>query len=252
MIKLDKQNGITTLQLSRPKVNAINLDLVQLLTQHLHELKSDNSTQGIILTGLPGVFSGGLDVIDLYPRTREYMDRFWHEFTDLLLELFTFPKPIISAVSGHSPAGGTVLAIMTDYRIMADGEYTIGLNEVAVGLILPESICCVYQYLLGGRQAELLASTGALVSPEKALELGMIDEIAAPYKLMDRAKLVMDQWLKLPIRQFIHTKLQLRAQTINQIKACQQSDIEQMTKTWFDPTFRKVMGALVKKLTGQG
>jgi len=252
MINLDIQNRIATLQLARPKVNAINLEMVEQLNHHLSQLRTDNSIRGIILTGSQGIFSGGLDVLDLYPRTSDYMTKFWQDFTNLLLTLFSYPKPIISAISGHSPAGGTVMAIMTDYRIMADGEYTIGLNEVAVGLILPESICRVYQYLLGNRQAELLASTGTLVNPEKALDLGLIDEICAPFKLLDRSVEVMEQWLRLPSAQMSHTKQQLRAETVRYLKACQPTDIEQMTRIWFEPEFRKVMGELVKMLGGNG
>ena len=66
----------------------------------------------------------------------------------MLIKIYSYPKIIFSAISGHSPAGGTVLAIMTDYRIMNQGKYFIGLNEVAVGLTMPIGIGEVFKNIL--------------------------------------------------------------------------------------------------------
>ena len=97
--------------------------------------------EGLELTGISIVFLlsspllsfvlkfalvAGLDVLELFPQSKEELTKFWVKFNQLLLELFSYPKLIFSAITGHSPAGGTVLSIMTDYRIMAEGNYKIG------------------------------------------------------------------------------------------------------------------------------
>ena len=119
-------DSIAILQLNRPKANAINEAMVDELLHHLMEIKDDSSINGIILTGNAGFFSAGLDVLELYPLSKDEIEKFWVNFNRLLIEIFSFPKLIFSAITGHSPAGGTVLAIMTDYRIMAEGNYKIG------------------------------------------------------------------------------------------------------------------------------
>ena len=98
-------------------------------------------------------------------------------FSNLLIKIYSFPKVIFSAISGHSPAGGTVIAIMTDYRIMSKGKYFIGLNEVAVGLTMPVGIGSVFKNVLGYRMAEKMTMKGELVFPDKAQKLGLIDEL---------------------------------------------------------------------------
>ncbi|NOZ08917.1 MAG: enoyl-CoA hydratase/isomerase family protein [FCB group bacterium] len=250
MLRLTKQNNIAIIQLNRPKVNAITREMVISLSDTLNSLKEDRETRGVILTGLPGVFSGGLDVIDLYKRDREYMTGFWQDFTTLLYQLFTYPKLLFTAITGHSPAGGTVLAIMTDYRVMGKGEFSIGLNEVAVGLILPNSIGQVYQYLLGYRQAEMLAITGTLVSPSEALRIGLVDELCKPGDELKQTLNRMKEWFKLPSQQQIATKLQLRKKIIDQFIRFQPGDVAKMVEIWFEPSFQQVMGNLVKKLQG--
>ena len=137
MIKVSQQDQIQILELNRPKVNAIDESLIKALNDELDKSESDNSIKGIILTGQDGIFSGGLDIINLYEKDKEYMKSFWDLFSNLLLRIYRYPKLIFTAISGHSPAGGTVISIMTDYRIMSKGNYVIGLNEVAVGLSMP-------------------------------------------------------------------------------------------------------------------
>ncbi len=248
MLDLSKQNNITVIRLNRPKVNALNREMVVQLSNTLNSLKEDRETEGVILTGLPGIFSGGLDVIDLYDRDRDFMTGFWQDFIILLYQLFTYPKLLFTAITGHSPAGGTVLAIMTDYRVMAEGDFSIGLNEVAVGLILPNSIGQVYQYLLGNRRAEMLALTGTLVSPAEAHRIGLVDELSKPGDELKQTLCRMNSWLELPRQQQIATKLQLRKQIIDQFISFQRGDVAKMVETWFEPSFQRVMGKLVKKL----
>ena len=170
------------------------------------------------------------------------------KFNQLLLELFSYPKLIFSAITGHSPAGGTVLSIMTDYRIMAEGNYKIGLNEVAVGLILPGAIGAVYQYILGTRNAEIFGLTGKLVNPDKALTVGLIDEIKPLESVLESTKSKMLHWLKLPSYQQGLTKLKLRESFIQKIKDNQNNYTQEIVDIWFSEPGQKILGSLVNRL----
>src|SRR5439155_13782368 len=97
------------------------------------------------------------------------------------------PIPVVAALTGHSPAGGTVLAVFADYRIMAEGPYKLGLNEVQVGLPVPEVLVRGLQYLVGTRQAARLAVGGLLLDPAEALKVGLVDELAPAEQVAARA-----------------------------------------------------------------
>lgn len=251
MITCQIEGGIATLILNRPKVNAINGEMVNQLQSHLDELITEKRIKGIILTGIPGFFSAGLDVLELFPLNREEILKFWIRFNRLLITLFTYPKLIFSAISGHSPAGGTVLAIMTDYRVMASGKFKIGLNEVAVGLTLPGAIGEVFQYLLGNRQAEMYALTGSLVSPEKALDMGLVDEVCVAEDVLDTTKNRLEEWLELPSIQQGLTKQKLRKSIADRMEVDFEKDTNDIVEIWFNEQGRKVLGGLVKSLTGK-
>ncbi len=249
-LHIRNEGSVRVIQLNRPPVNAISHDLVKELLDALESARTDKKVRGVILTGLPGYFSAGLDVIRLFPSSREEITAFWWDFYQVLYRLFTYPKPVFTAVSGHSPAGGTVMAIMTDYRIMAKGEFTMGLNEVAVGLIIPRSIGVVFQSLVGSRNAEKFALTARLLSPESALKAGLVDELTNPNSLMETALERMNQWISLPPVQQKMTKMQMRAPLIRIMDEHRKKDLEQIIQLWFTPEFQAAMGKLVEKLTG--
>ena len=176
------------------------------------------------------------------------MKSFWKLFSSLLEKIYTYPKIIFSAISGHSPAGGTVIAIMTDYRIMSKGNFLIGLNEVAVGLSMPIGIGRIFQSLLGERVAEKMTLQGELVNPEKAVTIGLVDEIIDQDKLLDYSITIMHQWLKLPFQKQIESKLTLRKNAINLIRANSKSDNDAVIDAWFSDECKLTMGKIIENL----
>ena len=249
MIKSHQKNQIQIIELSRPKVNAIDADLIRVLNNKLDKIEQDSSIKGIILTGQDGIFSAGLDIINLYDRDKEYMKSFWALFSNLLLRIYRYPKIIFTAISGHSPAGGTVISIMTDYRIMSKGNYVIGLNEVAVGLSMPIAIGRVFQSLLGERVAEKMTLTGKLVNPDKALEIGLIDEVVDPEILLKHSIEKMYEWLKLPFNKQIESKLSLRKEVIDIMLNTIEKENDSFINSWFSDECRATMENIIKKLT---
>ena len=251
LVTTENKNEILWIKMNRPPVNAINSRLVDVLTLQLQSAEVDSGVKGVILTGLPGFFSAGLDVLELFPLDKEKILDFWERFYDLLIKIYTFPKPFFCAINGHCPAGGTVLAIMTDYRIMTEGKYTIGLNEVAVGLVIPYGIGIVAQYLCGERNAEKLALTAKLIYPFDALKYGRVDEVCPAEDLKSRSQNLMEDWIQLPQMQQRMTKMQFRKPIIDYIKQNKKTDIKQVTDIWFTTEFQHAMGNLVENLSKQ-
>ena len=250
MIKTKLNNSILTIQLNRPKVNAVNLDMIQSISESLDEAIGNSQIKGVIITGSPGFFSGGLDLIELANKNQDYMINFWDQFSKLLIKIYSFPKIIFSAISGHSPAGGTVIAIMTDYRIMSQGEYFIGLNEVAVGLTMPVGIGSVFKNILGYRVAEKMTLKGELIFPEKAKEIGLIDKVVDETKsnIIEVATDTMERWLYMPLSRQIESKLIMRENTLNLMKKNLKKDNDLIISAWFSKEGRAIRQSIIDKL----
>jgi Delta3-Delta2-enoyl-CoA isomerase len=168
---------VREVRLARPPVNALNPALIAALAEALRAAPAEGAS-AVVLSGAPGRFSGGLDLPELLQLGPSELRAMWTGFFGLLRAIATSPVPVAAALTGHSPAGGTVLAVFADYRIMSAGAYKIGLNEVQVGLPVPEVLMRGLTHLVGPRQAERLAVGGLLLAPDEALRLGMVDEVA--------------------------------------------------------------------------
>ena len=250
MIKTKLDNSILTIRINRPKVNAINMDMIKSMSNVLDSSIKNPNIKGVILTGSQGIFSGGLDLIELADKNKQYMIEFWDMFSNLLIKIYSFPKVIFSAISGHSPAGGTVIAIMTDYRIMSKGKYFIGLNEVAVGLTMPVGIGSVFKNVLGYRMAEKMTMKGELVFPDKAQELGLIDELFdnKESNIIDFSVNIMNEWLKMPFNSQIESKLIMRESTLDKMKKNLKKDNELIITAWFSDEGKAIRQSIIDKL----
>src|SRR5579885_791602 len=133
MLTKIKHDDILELRLERAPVNALHHPLVQELKAAV-EAAPKQGTKALVISGVPGMFSAGLDVAFLLAQDQAGMQRFWKDFFGMLRSIATSPIPIAAAMTGHSPAGGAVISIFCDYRIAAQGKFKIGLNEVQVGL----------------------------------------------------------------------------------------------------------------------
>jgi 3,2-trans-enoyl-CoA isomerase len=185
---------IRELRLARPPVNALNAELLRKIVECL---QSAASTEAIVITGQPGIFSGGLDVRAMLGLDRDGVAAVFVELWRVSRALACSPVPIVFGLTGHSPAGGTVLAIHGDYRVLADGDFRMGLNEVQVGLFPGPAIHGAFRRLVGGHSAQLL-TRGALIDPASALRIGLVDEICEPARVAARALAVAREICALP------------------------------------------------------
>jgi len=179
------------------------------------------------------------------------MRQFWKRFMQLVLQLASFPKPSVAAITGHSPAGGCVLALCCDYRVMAAGDFIIGLNEVPVGIIVPPGIFSLYSFWIGQALAYRSLLEGKLFKPEEALKIGLVDEIT-PFDRIQGAALrrikVLTQFER---NAWSATKLNLRQQLIQALAATTDDTIEQVLKQWWRPETRAILKTIIDNLTAK-
>src|SRR5690606_31874008 len=181
-IQVTIQDRMALIGLDRGKSNAINLEMLGELNTLLKNIENDDAISGIILHGKDRFFSSGLDLIELYDYNEAQIREFWTLFLEFVSNFVAFKKPSVAAISGHSPAGGCVLALCCDYRIMVEGDFIIGLNEVPVGIIVPESIFHLYSFWIGQAKAYQYLLEGKLMNPQQALECGLVNEVVTADK----------------------------------------------------------------------
>ncbi|MEP6634832.1 MAG: enoyl-CoA hydratase/isomerase family protein, partial [Luteimonas sp.] len=148
--------AIRELTLARPPVNALNPALCDALRDTVAQAVADG-VEGLVLVGGPKVFSAGLDVPHLLTlEDRGALLAAWEAFFGAARALAECPTPVVAAIAGHAPAGGCVLALCCDYRVMASGPFRIGLNETQVGLAVPAGVMRLMQRVVGQYRAERL------------------------------------------------------------------------------------------------
>lgn len=247
-IHVSVQDKIAYVSLNRGSSNAINSEMVLELTDMIKNLEADEQIGGVILTGKEGFFSAGLDLIELYEYNEVQIKTFWNDFLAMVAALAGFKKPLISAISGHSPAGGCVLAICSDYRIMAEGKYIIGLNEVPVGIIVPDSIFHLYAFWLGKAKAYQSLLEGKLYRADEALSVGLVDELVDGKSLLTTAQRKMRQYLGFDWTTWQQSKQNLRKELLEKVNADQRETLETMLQQWWSPSTRSILHTIIKNL----
>jgi Delta3-Delta2-enoyl-CoA isomerase len=250
MLETIRHDAIQELRLARPPVNALDPALVRALREAIAEAHRDGA-RGIVLSGRTGMFSAGLDVPALLPLPRDELETFWRDFFALCADLACSPVPIVAAITGHSPAGGAVLAIMCDYRVMADGAFKIGLNETQVGLAVPAPIQAALRRLVGVYRAERLLVAGAMLDASEAKAIGFVDELVAIDLVVPRAIAWLDELLRLPPNAMSGTRRIARADFV---EVFQETGfrLDDILDVWFAPEAQAVLGALVARLKSKG
>ncbi len=242
-----QHGAIHELRLARPPVNALDADLIRGLREAI-EAAPGQGARAILLSGRPGMFSGGLDVPSLLQLDREGMQKVWNDFFGLLAAIARSPVPIVAAITGHSPAGGAVLSIYCDYRIMARGPFRIGLNEVQVGLTVPEIVQGALRRLLGSHRAERLMVAGAMIEAEQALAVGLVDELIETELVVGRAINWLQDLLKLPPVAMSETRRLARADLRKLFDDAGDLRDEDFVDNWFSPESQTVLHAMAAGL----
>ena len=240
-------HGIREIRLARPPVNALNPELVSALDQALVTASNDG-VEAVILSGRPGLFSAGLDVPELLQLDRDGMRDFWKRFFGLLATIACSPMPIVAASTGHSPAGGTVLALFADYRVQADGDYKLGLNEVQVGLVIPPVIHHALVRLIGVYPAERHLVAGQMIPASEALAIGLVDELAAADQVVEHALTWCQRHLAMPREALLATRHLCRADLVDLFRDPDALDVDGFVEGWFSESTQRTLTQLVERL----
>lgn len=247
-INVTIKDRLAIITLNRGKSNSINREMVIELTDMLTNIENDTNIGGVIITGRDNFFSAGLDLIELYDYNEEEAKSFWYLFLNFTAKITAFKKPIVAAVNGHSPAGGCVIALACDARVMAEGKYIIGLNEVPVGIIVPNCIFSLYSFWLGKAHASRSLLEGKLFNPEEALAIGLIDELVNSESILTAAERRVRKYMAFESTTWSHSKINIRRELIEVTSADQSADLNLMLKQWWAPSTRAILKTVIDSL----
>jgi 3,2-trans-enoyl-CoA isomerase len=232
-INLSINENIATIVLNRPKVNALNEAVVEELGECFQKLADDSNVKAVILTGEGSFFSFGLDVPEFLSYSKDSFIKFLTKFTDLYGYIFTFSKPVVAALNGHTIAGGCMIAIACDYRLMVSGKARISLNELTFGSTVFAGSVEMLRFLIGGRNAESALYTGAMYSAEEAKELGLIHDVVPKEDLRDSAQRIAEDFAKRDSRAFGSVKMLIRKQAGEEMKRRERDSIIEFADIWY-------------------
>lgn len=246
-----KQGEVRELRLAKPPANAFTQPMMVQLTQRLHAAATEGA-RAVVISGQPGMFSGGLDLPTLIQLERNELQRFMRSGLALQHQVADLPIPAVAAITGHCAAAGAMLAMFCDYRIMSEGNYKIGLNEVAVGLCPGRIAYNAFKRLVGARHADQLVTRGEFVDPQKALNIGLVDQLVTPDQVIPTAIAYAQSYLNLPQQALYETRRIARVDLVGYCEAAMRDDSTELQKRWFGDEAQQGLRALAAKLAGTG
>ncbi len=237
MLTIECSDRVATIRMEHGKVNAMDLEFCQALTGAMMDLAHRDDVGAMILIGNPRVFSAGVDLKRLVREPLSYVGDFVPSISALFMACLRFPKPMISAISGHALAGGCVVASAADYRLLA-ADARIGMPELRVGLALPAEGIEIFRYVVAPQFLQRVVISGIAFCGEEALSAGLADEVLPHGGLESRAQELANQYLQIPASVFRLTKEQIRQPVLERIAANNREFQDRIRALWCDPEVR--------------
>ncbi|NXD77984.1 ECI1 isomerase, partial [Halcyon senegalensis] len=253
LVELDESSGVATMKFKSPPVNSLSLDFLTEFCISLEKLENDRACRGVILTSvIPKIFSSGLDITEMCGKNTEHYAEFWRAVQETWLRLYGSNMVTVAVVNGSCPAGGCLLALSCDYRIMVENpKFSIGLNEAKLGIVAPFWFKDTFVNTVGHRVAECSLQLGSLHTAPEAHRIGLVDELVPEEKLQEKAVAVMAQWLALPDHARQLTKSMMRKAVLDRLVAHREEDIQNfisfISKESIQKSLRMYMEMLKKK-----
>ena len=207
-LTLTLNEGIAEITLDDGKVNALSEAMLEQLLDAIARAAAADAA--LLIVGRPGCFSGGYDR-KLIAAGGPACDAMRAAGDRLTLALLDYPAPLVMASTGHAMAKAAFMLLLADYRLAIDGAYSIALNEVAIGMTMPDAAMPQARARLAPQWLNRCALQAQILNPQQALEAGFIDELASAEDLLQRARDKIRQLAALDRRAYRETRTLLNA-----------------------------------------
>jgi enoyl-CoA hydratase len=245
---IEQIDDVAVVTMTSNKVNALDAGFFTDLQAAIAELQSAPPSP-VVLTGTGGCFSAGLNLLELYEFDRTTLRAFVDRLGETLLAWFSLPRPTIAAMNGHAIAGGCVIALACDLRIVVDSDDAqIGLNEVQVGIPFPGVPFEITRHVLPPERAREVMLTGALYTPEEARARGLVDEVVDAEVLLSRAVAVARAIAPDSLAAYATIKAHLLAPALARIADSRARIDRDFLDVWFSDAARRQMNEVRQRL----
>ena len=249
-VTLTVEQKLATLRLGREHGNAINADLLECLGKAVREAEQDPEVRGVLLAACGKLFSPGLDLQELIELDRPTMQRSLELLNATVLRLYTLSKPLVAAIHGHAVAGGCVLCLAADWRVLKQGA-AVGLNEVLVGVPFPYGVSLLIRETVPRHRLAEVALFGRNFTGQDAVDAGLVDEVVPEEAFEDRCRERLTDLAGKDANAFAITKRYLRSGVVERIRAAGSSHDREFLDGWFSPATQQRIRAIVAELTNR-
>lgn len=217
------EDGVSVVRLDDGKANAFSHDMLDAMLAALDAAEKEGAS-ALSLIGRPGRFSAGFDLSVMSQGIDEVV-ALVGKGAEMAIRLFDWPAPVVIGATGHAMAMGAVTLLTADERIGAEGAFKIGLNEVTIGMTLPEFGLALSEERLSRRHLHRATALAEIYGPQAAVDAGFLDRIAAPDEVEVRAiARARELGATLDAKAHRNTKRALRAPTLDRLRRATSGD----------------------------
>lgn len=210
------ENDVAVITFDDGKVNAVGFTLIDQFNDALNS--AEKEAKAVVLHGGEGKFCGGFDLSVMKSGDKTKQHELVQAGADLIIRLHSYPLPVIVAAEGHSIALGAIMLMAADLRIGKDGDTKYGLNETAIGMVLPPfGMELAKARLANTSQTEALLFS-RIYEGKEAVKAGFLDAALPQEHVLPTALGYADKLKMLPRDAFAESKLQLRKSTLEKMK----------------------------------
>jgi 3,2-trans-enoyl-CoA isomerase len=252
-VRIERKENLAVLRMDKARANAIDEGFVADLTEAARTVAADDSVHGVLLASAhPKVFCPGLDLVTLIEFDRPRLERFMLRFAEMMQTLYGLPRPVVAAVNGHAVAGGAILAMTADYRVLRRGGAQIGLNEVRVGVPLPWSVALLLRATVAPPALAEIALLGRNFADDEALAAGLVHQLADADLFEDFCLARLREFAEKGRVALSRTKEYLRRGVLQEMRAHEEAAMGEWLDCWFSPDTQQRIKATVASLAKKG
>jgi Delta3-Delta2-enoyl-CoA isomerase len=240
------ESGVRVLKLTAPPVNTLTWEGLDELNAAMSEANLDDSCKAVVITSeKPGVFSAGLNLQELHKPDETRLRNYWKKMQELYRHVHGSPKYVVAGINGAAPAGGCFLALLCDYRILADTpKCVIGLNETQLGMAPPIWFYGLYERVFDSpAKAERHMAQGTLFAPADAVAHGVVDEIVPIEDVTEAAIKHAQAASKVPHKAVSRVRLMVRAEKLSWLNTNAEKDADEFQAQVCSDTMQRSLDA---------
>jgi enoyl-CoA hydratase len=216
-VTIDDDDGVIIVHLDDGKANALSFATIQSISDALDRAEADPSIGAMVLHGREGKFCAGFDLGVMRGGDVQQVIRLVSDGGELVRRLYGSPVPIVAASTGHALAAGALLLLGCDVRVGADIDCKIGLNEVAIGMVLPGWALTIAEDRLSRRHLQRSVANAVVTDSKGAVDVGFLDEVAPESDVLATATARARELAALSGRAYAGTVLALRGPVLDRM-----------------------------------